>query len=350
MSQYVFLQVKEVIRETADAVTVVFMKPTVITSYKSGQFLTLLLTINGEKLRRSYSLSSSPYSDEDWAVSVKKIQGGKMSTYIVDKVKVGDIIETMAPMGIFTYEPVASNTNDVVLIGAGSGITPLYSIINSALNIEKNSKVYLIFANRNENSVMLKAGLEKLKSNYEGRFNYVNVYSQPIQPSSGSGRLDKAKVIQLLENFKTINFSKANFFVCGPQGMMDEAFEALEKFRIPQTNIRKENFTPAPHTEEKQPESAASQEAITVEIKYSKQIHKVKVAPGQTILEAALDQNIDLPYSCQSGMCTACMGKCLKGEIKMDDPDGLSANEIKQGFVLICVGRPVSSDVYIEVD
>ncbi|HWZ21546.1 MAG TPA: ferredoxin--NADP reductase [Cytophagaceae bacterium] len=355
MSQYVFLQVKEVIRETADAVTVVFTKPTVITTYKSGQFLTLILTIGGEKLRRSYSLSSSPYADEDWAVSVKKIQGGKMSTYIVDHLKAGDIIETMAPIGIFVYEPVASNTNDIVLIGGGSGITPLVSVISSALKVEQKSKVYLIYSNRNENSVMLKEKLEKLKSDYSERFTYVTIFSKPTQPTSGiSGRLDKTKVVQLLENFKFINFNKAHFFVCGPSGMMDEAFQALDKFKVPKDNVRKENFTAAVHhhSEEAPVETAAAITGgpVVVDIKYGKQTYKVNVASGQTILEAALNQNIDLPYSCQSGMCTACMGKCKSGKVKMDDPDGLSENEIKQGFILICVGKPMTADILIEID
>ena len=356
MSQYVFLQVKEVIRETADAVTIVFTKPTVITTYKSGQFLTLIITIAGEKLRRSYSLSSSPYADEDWAVSVKKIQGGKMSTHIVDHVKAGDIIETMAPIGVFVYEPSASNTNDIVLIGGGSGITPLVSVISSALKVEQKSKVYLIYSNRNEDAVMLREKLENIKANYAERFNYVNVYSKPLQPVSGiSGRLDKTKLVQLLENFKSINFAKAHFFVCGPSGMMDEAFQALDKLNVSQDNIRKENFTAAVHhpSEEVTSETLAvvtSIGAVVVDIKYSKKTYKVNVAPGQTILEAALNQNIDLPYSCQSGMCTACIGKCKSGQVKMDDPDGLSENEIKQGFVLICVGKPLTADVLIEID
>jgi ring-1,2-phenylacetyl-CoA epoxidase subunit PaaE len=351
MSQYIFLQVKEVIRETADAVTVVFTQPTVITSYKPGQFLTLILAVNGEKLRRSYSLSSSPYSDKDWAVSVKKVQGGKMSSYIIDHVKAGDIIETMAPIGNFTYEPSASNSNDIVLIAGGSGITPLFSIIGSALTVEKSSKVYLIYSNRNEDSIMLKAGLEKFKASYPDRFYYVNVFSKPHKPSEGiSGRLDKEKVVKLLENFKSINLNKALFFVCGPQGMMEEIFLALDKLKVPKDNIRKESFTSSIPEGDKHLAPDGSTESIMVGIKYGKQTYQVNVASDQTILEAALDQGIDLPYSCQSGMCTACMGKCKSGKVKMDDPDGLSENEIKQGFVLICVGRPASNDVMIEVD
>jgi ring-1,2-phenylacetyl-CoA epoxidase subunit PaaE len=352
MSQYFFLKVKEVIRETAEAVTLVFEKPINNVSYKSGQFLTFLIEIGGEKLRRSYSLSSSPYTSEDWAVSVKKVQGGQMSTYLLEKIKKGDQIEVMAPAGIFTYEPSVSNTSDIVLIGAGSGITPLYSVISSALAIEKSSRVYLIYANRNEESIMLKAGLENFVANYPDRFTMINVFSKPLNPSiEHSGRLDKNRISKLLGNFKSLNFDKALFFVCGPQGMMDAAFQVLDMHRVPHTNIRKESFTSVIHVEDKNIHAVAGAEGVVVvEIKYNKQLYKVNVAPGQSILEAALDQDIDLPYSCQSGMCTACMGKCKNGQVKMDDPDGLSENEIKQGFVLTCVGKPMTADVLIEID
>jgi ring-1,2-phenylacetyl-CoA epoxidase subunit PaaE len=351
MSQYIFLQVKEVIKETADAVTIVFTKPTLIQSYKSGQFLTFIMEIGGEKLRRSYSLSSSPHSDQDWAVSVKKVEGGKMSTHLVEKVKTGDIIEVMAPAGVFTYEPVPSNTSDIVLIGGGSGITPLYSVIGSALAVEKNSRVYLVYSNRDENSVMLKSGLEKYKTNYPDRFKMVEVYSKPKQAVNGiSGRLDKNKIKQIIEGFKTINISKALYFVCGPHGMMEEAFQALDLLKVPKDNIRKESFTSGLPVDNTAGEINPSDGPKVVSIKYGRSLHKVNVAAGQTILEAALDQDIDLPYSCQSGMCTACMGKCKTGQVKMSDPDGLSENEIKQGFVLTCVGRPLTDDVLIEID
>lgn len=351
MSQYIFLKVKEIIRETADAITIVFYKPGTNVSYKSGQFLTFILEIAGEKLRRSYSLCSSPYVEEDWAVSVKKVKGGKVSTYLVDHLKVGDILETMVPAGIFTYEPISTNSSDIVLIGAGSGITPLFSILKTTLSEEKNSRVFLLYANRNEESVILRKNIEALQMKYSERFFYTPVYSQPLLSSStATGRMDQHKIKRLLDEFKFINYSTATFFVCGPQGIMDESFHALDLLKVPHDRVRKESFVSSSNTESKQSSIDPSASAVIVGIRYGKQEYKVNVAPGQTILEAALDQNIDLPYSCQSGMCTACMGKCKNGQIKMDDPDGLSDNEIKQGFVLTCVGRPLTADVLIEID
>jgi len=353
MSQYIFLQIKEVIKETQDAVTIVFSKPTVISSqYKSGQFLTLIMNIGGEKIRRSYSLSSSPFIDEDWAITVKQVDGGKMSTYLVNNAIKGDIIETMVPMGIFTYEPVGQNTTPIVLIGAGSGITPLCSIIGSTLSQEKNSKVYLIYGSRNEDSIILKAKLENFKNEYPTRFYYINFFSQPkLQSLENSGRLSKSSITKLLTDFNILDFTKAHFFLCGPQGMMDEAYQALEIVKVPALNIRKESFFSATSQETStETKPTTTEGAVNVSIKYNRQLYKVAVAPGQTILEAALKQDIDLPYSCQSGMCTACMGKCKSGEVEMEEPDGLSANEIKQGFVLTCVGRPLTEDVLIEIE
>lgn len=351
MSQYIFLKVKEVIRETPNAITIVFNKPGTNVSYKSGQFLTFIIEIGGEKLRRSYSLSSSPYTSEDWAVSVKKVTGGKMSTYLVDNVKAGDIIETMAPAGIFTYEPVSANNNDIVLIGGGSGITPLFSVLSSALEVEKNNRIYLLYANRDEESVILKKGIEQFEKKYPQRFFYHPLYSQPIgKEHKLTGRLDEYKVRHLLQEFKTINFTTSLFFVCGPQGMMDETFKALDLLKVPHDHVRKESFASSSNSESKQSVVDTSSTGVVVGIKYGKHEYKVNVAPGKTILEAALDQDIDLPYSCQSGMCTACMGKCKNGQVKMDDPDGLSENEIKQGYVLTCVGRPLTADVLIEIE
>ncbi len=351
MSQYIFLKVKEIIKETADAITIVFNKPATNVSYKSGQFLTFILEIGGEKLRRSYSLSSSLHTSDEWAVSVKKVKGGKMSTYLVDHLKVGDIIETMAPAGIFTYEPNVANTSDIVLIGAGSGITPLYSILSSTLAVEKNSKIFLLYANRNEESVILKKNIEALQLKYPERFFFNAIYSQPLQSNHPfTGRMDQDKIKMLLEGFKQVQFEKATYFVCGPQGMMDETFQALDLLKVPHNQVRKESFVTAANNDSKQSIIDPSVSGVVVGIRYNKQDYKVKVSPGQTILEAALDQDIDLPYSCQSGMCTACMGKCKNGQIKMDDPDGLSENEIKQGYVLTCVGRPLTEDVLIEID
>ncbi|HEY8400824.1 MAG TPA: ferredoxin--NADP reductase [Cytophagaceae bacterium] len=353
MSQYYLLKVKEVIRETEEAVTLVFDQPKEPVVYKPGQFLTLLLTINGEKLRRSYSLCTAPGIDKDLAVTVKKVIHGKVSTYLVDKVKVGDIIEVMQPMGTFTTEHNPQISRTVVLLAAGSGITPLMSILKSVLVNEPLSKVVLLYGNRNENSIIFYNRLQQLQDEYKERLKVFHVLSQPIStsvnPYSGA-RLSQSLIIKILETTGA-DISNADYYICGPEGMMLEALNALSILKIPGDKIHKESFATTVSTEVVgqvvNDSQTKEQEVVVV---YQGTEYKFTVPINKSILEAALDQDIDLPYSCQSGLCTACMGKCVSGKVHLDSPDGLSDKEIQQGYVLTCVGHPVTSDVVIEID
>ncbi len=348
MSQYT-LKVKEVVKETSDAATIVFDNKDNL-KYKSGQFLTFILNINGENLRRSYSLCSAHGVDKDLAVTVKKVANGKASNFLVDKIKEGDAIEVMEPMGVFNLETSASNKRDIVLIGAGSGITPLMSMLKSILFSEPGSKVYLIYANRDESSVIFESKLKEFGAQYSDRLQVAHVYSNPKGNYDISGRLNNVKILSLLDKFGIAGIRQALFFTCGPHGFMEEVFKAAETLKVPKEHVHKENF--ASHLAETPVISVngskAGEELVT--IRYRKKEYKVKVPVNSSILEAALDENIDLPYSCQSGMCTACMGKCTSGKVQMSDPDGLSDNEVKKGYVLTCVARPVTSDVVIEID
>lgn len=355
MSLYSELKVKEVIRETEDAITIVLQQPNVKLPYKSGQFLTLIIPVEGEKHRRSYSLSSSPVVDEQLAVTVKMVAGGKISSHLVKNLKQGDHLEVMHPMGNFTIECNDHNKRNIVLIGAGSGITPLISIAKTVLSAEPLSNVFLIYGNRNENSIIFKEQLNDLKKEHGDRLNMVHVLSQPISKLTlPSGRLNQTSIIKLLESFPKLNFNTADYYICGPHGLMEEAKKALEILQVPSEKIHKESFLPAADTAATTnastvPEASAGNEQ-EVTILYQGSEYKFNVPKGKTILEAALDEDIDLPYSCQSGMCTACMGKCTSGKVKLDDPDGLSDKEIQQGFVLTCVGHPASANVIIEID
>jgi ring-1,2-phenylacetyl-CoA epoxidase subunit PaaE len=353
MSNYYNLKVKEVIKETEDAITIVFEQPKNKILYKPGQFLTLILSVNGEKLRRSYSLCTAPETDTDvLAVTVKQVINGKASNYLTKNIKKGHSIEVMEPMGTFTADVNPNTSRDIVLIGAGSGITPLMSIVKTVLVKEPLSNVYLIYGNRNESSIIFKSQLNDLKKEHGQRFNIVHVLSQPANKSDYPWeRLNRSVIIKILESFAALNSSKAEYFICGPEGMMEEARHALDLMKIQKEKIHSESFVAS-----SSPVSAGevvSDSQITtqeVTIVYQGDEYKITVPPQKTILQTALDQNIDLPYSCQSGMCTACMGKCVSGKVKLDESDGLSDKEIQQGYVLLCVGHPVTSDVVIEVD
>jgi ring-1,2-phenylacetyl-CoA epoxidase subunit PaaE len=351
MSSYYNLKVRDIIKETEDAFTIVFEKSVPEISYKPGQFLTLIVPIDGEKHRRSYSLCSAPGIDDHLAVTVKKVVNGKVSNYLADTLKKGDSIEVMQPMGTFTIEMGRDKKRDIILIGAGSGMTPLMSILKSALANEPQANVYLIYGNRNEVSIIFKEKLNDLKKQYGDRLNIVHVLSQPLSKMTlPVGRLNRSEIMKILEAFPNINASSAEYFLCGPEGMMDEARKALEMIKVPADKIHKESFVSG--VQQTSGEVVESNEIKTQEVTiiYQGTEYKIIVPPNKSILQTAMDQDIDLPHSCQSGMCTACMGKCVSGKVKMDESDGLSDREIQQGYVLICVGHPVTPGVVIEVD
>ena len=357
MSKYYFLKVKEIERETPDAVTIHFWHPlNEVISYKPGQFITLLLPMNGEKIRRSYSMSSSPYTDVSLAVSVKAVPGGLMSNYLNEQLKVGDILEVMEPMGHFTTDLLAENKRTVVFIGAGSGITPLISIAKSVLMVEPDSNVILIYGNRDEQSILFREKLEQLTEKYESRFRLVHTLSQPASPAwkGESGRLNRSHILKILEQFPEVDVRHAEYFICGPEGMMEEALVALQVLQVDSQKIHKESFASA-NTLKAQGEVMVHEEDGSLKkreitVLYEGSEFKVTVEPHQSILEAALEMDIDLPYSCQAGMCTACLGRCVSGKVQLDEEDALSEAERNAGFILTCVAHPMSDDVIVEVE
>jgi ring-1,2-phenylacetyl-CoA epoxidase subunit PaaE len=346
------LQVKEVVKETSEAISIHFWHPLAEQiKYKAGQFITLCIPIEGKKIRRSYSMSSSPHADTSIAVTVKRVDGGLVSNWLNDNVKVGDFIEIIEPMGNFHIEPDSSNSRHAVLFAAGSGVTPLISIAKSILKMEPNSRVSLVYGNRSEDSIIFKAKLEELENQYGGRFKVAYLLSRPSEYWVGEkGHINQAKAIYWLKEFET-DFKKDEFYLCGPVGMMDSVITALDIYEIPKNRIHKENFhAPVDDENIEIAEEDESLQTQTVKVKYEGEEYEFEVKPHQTVLEAALDLDIDLPYSCQAGMCTACMGKCVQGKIKMDEEDGLTEKEIKQGFILTCVSHPLTKDVVIEID
>jgi ring-1,2-phenylacetyl-CoA epoxidase subunit PaaE len=356
MASRYFLKVKDVIRETPDAVTITFWHPiNEEVRYQPGQFLTFLLNINGQKVRRSYSMASSPHVDVSLAVSVKRVPGGIASNYLCDRIRPGDILETLEPMGTFTPKLDPQNRRTVVLIGAGSGITPLFSMAKSALHVEPNSHIWLIYGNRSQNSIIYKAHLDAMEQAYgRSRFQVTHVLSQPDYNWTGSeGRLNQHTLIKLLEKLSPTDRQNASFYLCGPDGMMVEVRSALSLIGVPNERVHKESFATAPVAAgDVVEEPLADDEDGTPEVTviYEGSEYKFAVAPHQTILEAALDLDIDLPYSCQAGMCTACLGRCTSGKVKLDEEDGLSESELKAGYVLTCVAHPVGSNVVIEIE
>lgn len=300
-------------------------------------------------------MASSPHVDVSLSVSVKRVPGGLVSNYLCDRIKPGDVLETLEPMGTFVPHLETQNRRTLVLIGAGSGITPLFSMAKSALHVEPNSRVWLIYGNRSQESIIYKAHVDAMEQAYgKSRFQVTHVLSQPTNGWTGpEGRLNQHTLTTLLEEMPAAERQNASFYLCGPDGMMAEARSALALVGVSAERIHKESFVTAPVMAGdvlEEPMTAADSGTPEVTILYEGSEYKFIVAPHQTILEAALDLDIDLPYSCQAGMCTACMGRCTSGTVKLDEEEGLSESELKAGYILTCVAHPIGADVVIEIE
>lgn len=347
-----FLQVKDVITETPDAGTIEFWHPlSEQIKYKAGQFITVIVPADeGKKVRRSYSMSTSPHTDTAVGITVKRVENGLVSNYLLDNVKKGDFIEVIEPMGNFYLEPDADQERNVFLIGGGSGITPLMSIAKSVLKMEPKSRISLIYGNRTEETIIFRHKLIEMEMEFKGRFQVRQVLSQPSKGwPEERGRITRASVVYMMKEFD-VDFAKDDFFLCGPQGMMDDVISILESYEVAEERIHKEAFNAPVMGEEMEEEVDESVQKRKITVNYEGETHEFDVEPHQSILEAALDLDIDLPYSCQAGMCTACLGKCTTGKVKMDEEDGLTEKEIDEGYVLTCVAHPMSDDVVLEIE
>jgi ring-1,2-phenylacetyl-CoA epoxidase subunit PaaE len=350
--RYYDLKVKEIIKETKDAISIAFEQPSSgKINYKSGQFLTLIVPVQGKEVRRAYSLCSSPFVDENLVVSVKRVDNGLMSNWLPDNLKAGDTVKVMEPMGQFTTEYDKNNKRHLILFAGGSGITPMLSIIKSILTQEPESILSLIYCNRNVDSIIFKDELTRLETKHEGRLHLIHVLDEaPMNWQGYSGLLNHDMLVKLFERIPNWGIEKTTYLMCGPEGMMKNVESLLSSHQIPKENIYKESFVQGTIKEKKE-ETAPSSENVAreVTIRYDGNEFKVMVEPNRTILETALDQGIDLPYSCQSGLCTACRGKALSGKVKLDEEEGLSQSEKNEGYVLTCVGHPLTDDVVIEI-
>ena len=353
--RYYDLVVKDVVRETGDTISIVFEQPSGNPiQYKSGQFLTLIATVNGKEVRRSYSLCTSPFVDSDLAVTVKRVEGGLLSNWLADHLKPGARVRVMEPMGQFTTEYAADRKRHLIMFAGGSGITPMMSIIKSILHKEPNSIVSLIYCNRDIDSIIFKESLDEMQTNDEGRLHVIHVLDNaPMNWQGYSGLLNHEMLTKLFERIPDWGIDNTTYLMCGPEGMMKNVDSLLAMRHIPREKIFKESFVQGIiDKEQKKEEVVTGKEELKereVTIRYDGQEYKVMVPPDKGILESALDQGIDLPYSCQSGLCTACRGKALSGKVKLDEEEGLSQSERDEGYVLTCVGHPLTDDVVIEI-
>lgn len=352
--QYLSLKIREIVKETPDAVTVIFEQPEPFLEYKPGQYLTVILDLGGKEVRRSYSLCTSPYVDPHPGITVKRVDGGLVSNYINDQLRPGKTMEIMKPLGNFTTDFHSKNKRHFVMIAGGSGITPIMGLAKSALINEPESKVTILYCSRSEDQIIFNNQLKNLEDQYTSKLNVIHNLSQPTAAWTGlKGRLDIVKIEETLASSIDPKSTSSLYFVCGPEGLMDTAIQSLESMGVPTELIHKESFfTDIDAKEAVLKASGKLSPELTreIEVVVNGESHHFEVAAGKTILEAGLDMDVDMPYSCQSGLCTACRGRLISGKVDMIEDAGLSESEIAEGYVLCCSSKPASSDIKIIIE
>lgn len=347
------VQVKEVRRETPNAVSIAFDIPPQLAetfAYRAGQYVTVRAVIGGEDVRRSYSLCSAP-TDDEWRIGVKKVDGGAFSTWANEELKAGDTLELMPPMGNFVAQLHAGNKKHYIGIAAGSGIAPVISIIKTVLQAEPGSSFTLVYGNRNRPAIMFKEELEALKNKYIHRFNIIHILSREMTDANlNHGRINADKCAHLFE--KALNINANDFFICGPEEMTVEVRDYLLANGVPAANVHIELFTTNnTYAAKKEIAQTPAESKSHITVKLDGIAFDFDLAfDDASILDAAAYQGADVPYSCKSGVCCTCRAKLLQGEVDMDVCYGLEPEEIERGFILTCQSHPKSNRVVVDYD
>lgn len=345
------LNVAAIERETPDAVAITLRVPDELKShyrYTPGQHLTLKAKINGKELRRCYSICSAP-QEGLLQIGVKAIHQGRFSSFINHGLQVGDELDVMVPQGRFGYQPQPQTRGHYLAIAAGSGITPMLSIIKATLQQEPNSHFTLIYGNRTSRSVMFKEALSDLKNRYPQRFQPLYLFSQESLDSPLlSGRIDREHLAAIGKTLLDFNdFDHA--FICGPEVMMDEAHTVLELAGMPAERIHSERFNTSGIVA--RPANSGNRNATQVEIQLDGRRLKIDVGTeDDSILDAALRQGADLPYACKGGVCATCKCKLKAGEVDMAINYSLEPDQLAAGYVLSCQSWPRGEGVVLDFD
>lgn len=346
------LTVKNIRQETPDCVSIAFDIPKDLEEdfrFTQGQNVTIRTHLDDN--RRSYSICSSPLEDE-LRVAVKKVENGIFSTYATNVLKVGDTLEVMPPAGSFYTEVKATNKKEYLFIAAGSGITPVISIIKTILLTENESNVTLVYGNKNTSSIIFKEAIEALKDKHMQRFRVYHILSREhTEADFNYGRIDVQKCNHLS---KLVDFNKVDeFFICGPEEMIFTVKDFLKGWNIDPKKVHFELFTTP--TKKNIPVytsvEPATAEGSAITIKIDGRSYDFMLDPNSNvILDAGLAQGIDLPFACKGGVCCSCKAKVLEGEVEMEANYGLEDSEVKDGYILTCQSHPRSPKVVVDYD
>jgi ring-1,2-phenylacetyl-CoA epoxidase subunit PaaE len=350
------LRVTHIARETPDAIAIT-LQPDLATAeqfaFTPGQYLTFRRIVDGEEIRRSYSICAG-LDEGALRVGVKRVPGGRFSDWAVDHLKPGDVLDAMPPEGRFGLLPdPAAPPRTFLGIACGSGITPILSIAASVLAREPRSRFVLLYGNRSAADIMFRTAIEELKDRHLDRFAVLHVLSrEKHELESLHGRLDAARIQALLPGLAPPG-SIAEAFLCGPTGFPEAATEALAALGLAPERIHVERFlsaTPSSHPVPAKADPAAVASIATATITLDGVTRSVAMRAGETVLEAALREGLDVPWSCRGGMCCTCRAKVTEGTVAMDTNYSLQPWETEAGFVLTCQSRPTTPSLAVDYD
>ncbi|MEY8849433.1 2Fe-2S iron-sulfur cluster-binding protein [Psychroserpens sp. XS_ASV72] len=348
MANFHPLKVQKIDRITEQSVAITFDVPAHLKNdfkFKAGQYITIKTQLNGEDIRRDYSLCVSPKSGE-LKVAVKAVENGTFSTHANSNLKVGDVLDVHTPNGRFVFEPNDSKTKHIAAFAAGSGITPVLSIIKCALEEEQQSNVVLVYGNKTTDDTMFLDELLKLQHEYSDRFSIQFVFSRTKEDDSIFGRIEKSTVNLVVKNkYKHLEIDA--FYLCGPEGMINTVKDVLEEHDVNPETIHYELFKSS-KAEPLTQGITSGHSKLTVLL--DEETTTFEMSQKQTILEAALDQDIDAPYSCQGGICSTCIARIKEGEAKMRQNNILTDGELAEGLILTCQAQPITDTITVDYD
>ena len=349
------LRVAEIVPETAEANSIRFEVPPELRdhfAFRAGQHLTLKAEIGGEEVRRNYSLCTAP-DEQDWLVTVKRIAGGVFSNWVGDSLKPGDTLDVMPPHGSFTtdFDPAAAR--HYVGIAGGSGITPVMSLVRTALKAEPNSRFTLLYGNRDSSSVIFLDALANLKDRYLGRFALYHFLAEEAGDIDlFNGMLDRERVGEAIANLVGEPEAVDGWFICGPGPMMDAAEGLLLETGIEKDRIHIERFTADRPSEALAAEMAELQSkaaGVTMSVTLDGRTRRVAFTQ-ENILDSAREAGLPAPFACKAGVCATCRAKVLSGKVEMASRYGLTDEEIEAGYILTCQSVPATEDVAVDYD
>jgi len=358
MAKFYPLPLKEVYRETEDCTVLEFDVPAALRQtfrFQAGQYLTLRKYIDEQELRRPYSLCSAPH-EERWCVAVKRIPNGRFSNYVHRHFKAGDVVDVMPPMGHFTPKTDYRKGGLYVAMAAGSGITPVMSILKTILHESDSARFQLFYGNRTQREVIFFEELQRLKNRYPERLALHFIYSRERpEEEIYHGRITPEKIRHFAARFFDPT-EVDEFFLCGPGDMIQRASETLRGLDVPEERIRFELFTPADDSttaetsSETTTEPQISSDVIRVKVVLDGDEYTIEAHPKLPLLDSVLDAGLDAPWACRSGICCTCKAKLLSGEVVMEEDIGLDEDERRQGYILTCQAYPKSEHIHIDYD